>query len=277
MKEGIFVFSIDLGILLGKSGEESEEAIKGLLDLFELYDIPVTWAIVGCLFDEYGEIMDRITQRIINCSTAHEIGFHSFMHINYSERSSSIVERDVLDGKKLADTLSLNFTSFVFPDNAIGHLDILRENGFIIYRGKNISHNKELTIQQLFSNLILDRLVAKPVDPNFIDGIWEIPASMQFYDPIFSMTLELRAKLGIRKAIYDSMIFHIWLHPQDIIKQPNLMSKLDSVLNYASDQRRKGRLKIYTMGQLGLLLDMSRKKNKKIDKRGDCIENEYFK
>jgi len=256
IKKAVFIISIDLGILLGEGGKDSERAIESLIKLFKLYNIPATWAVVGCLFEEYPMTMENIVKKIIHGTGGQEIAYHSFTHINFSQRGRIYAEREIKEGLKIAKRLGISFNSFVFPHNAIGHLDVLKENRFTIYRGKDVKRVNEK--QHLISRIAyrgIDHLISEPVSPKWCDGIWEIPASMHFYDPLLPHTLLIRAKFGVNKAIASKSVFHIWLHPQDLIMDYNLLNKLDSFLNFVVKKRDEGEIQPYNMADLGLMLN----------------------
>jgi len=256
IEKAIFQISIDVGVLLGETGKDSEEAIRSLLRLFEIYSIPATWAIVGCLFIEYPSTMERIADKILHGSVKHEIGYHSFTHINFSERSRYYAEIEIKEGLKIADKYGIIFKSFVFPHNAVGHEDLLKDNGFIIYRGQNI--RRANANQNLISHVVckgIDYLAPQPVDPNWRNGIWEIPASMYFEDLLLPFALLPKAKRGINAAIFSGNIFHIWFHPQDLIRNPLLINKLEIFLNFIAKKRDEGKIQALTMADLGLMLN----------------------
>lgn len=253
----IFLIDIDVGILLGEDGKVSEKAIDSMLKLFETYNIPATWAIVGCLFTEYPSTIQRIFEKIVGSGVNHEIGYHSFLHINFSERSWGYAEAEIKEGLKLAKQLGVTFKSFVFPNNSIGHIDVLTENGFIIYRGQNIvrgSTNQNPLIYM--ANRVINQLISQPVEPKWMDGIWDIPCSMSFSNPVIfpSFTLLARAKTGINKAIRTKKVFHTYLHPQDLVTNPLLSEKLEKLFAFVAKKRDEEKLQTITMGELGTIL-----------------------
>lgn len=256
IKKATFQISIDVGILLGDAGKDSEKAIESLLELFKTYSIPATWAVVGCLFTEYPSTMEHIMEKIFHSVTRHEIGYHSFSHVNFSQRGRGYAELEIKEGIKLAEKHGVVLKSFVFPYNAIGHADVLRENGFIIYRGQDI--RRGAAKQNLFSRVVcygIDQIISQPVDPKWRDGIWEIPASMQFQYPLLPFVLLQRAKRGVNRAILSGSVFHIWLHPQDLVTHPSLIEKLDTFLNFVAKKRDDGKILALTMGELGQMLN----------------------
>ncbi len=218
--------------------------IDALLHLFEGYEVPATWAIVGALFFERPEILAKIRESGIE----HEVGYHSFSHMRFSEASRAIAETELDEGLKIQDEFGVDFKSFVFPENLIGHVGLLQEYGFSIYRGPDggTSINKGLLIRA--KNYALRKIVAPPVEPRLIDRIWEIPSSMWLYDERYSQTLAFRAKNGIKKAIEAGSTFHLYLHPEDALRDPKLLDRLEKVLSFVKTEVEKKELLPITMG-----------------------------
>jgi hypothetical protein len=50
------------------------------------------------------------------------------------------------------------------------------------------------------------------------------------------------------------MIFHPWLHPQDLLLDPGLASKLDTFLALVAEKRQRGEIEVMTMGELATVL-----------------------
>jgi peptidoglycan/xylan/chitin deacetylase (PgdA/CDA1 family) len=220
--------------------------IGAFLALFDKYSVPATWAVVGKLFYDYPEVPASIREAAVE----HEIGYHSFSHIRFSQASQSAAETELKEGLKIQDEFGLEFKSFVFPENMIGHVDLLRKYGFSIYRGPNYagaSVNKSLPIRAI--NYATFRMVAPLVEPHWKDTIWEIPSSMQFFDPpLFRPFITLKALRGIKKATEASSTFHMFLHPESALIDPKLLPRLEKVLQFVKSASEKKALRPITMG-----------------------------
>ncbi len=226
-------------------------AIDKILQLFETYRVPATWALVGKLFYEHSEIVDKIRGTTVQ----HEIGYHSFSHIRFSESSRQAAKTELDEGLKIQDEFGVDFKSFVFPENKIGHVDLLHQYGYVIYRGANRageSIGKLLFVRA--KNFAVSKIVAPPVKPLWKHGIWEIQSSMMFYDLPYFQTLSLRAKKGIRKAIAVGNTFHVYIHPQDVLLDPKLLDRFEKVLQFVNVETEENRLSSITMGDLALAL-----------------------
>ena len=65
-------------------------------------------------------------------------------------------------------------------------------------------------------------MIAPPVEPKWMDGIWEIPSSMFFCDPQIKFSVLTRAKIGLYRAIRAKKVFHVFLHPHNLLMYPSL-------------------------------------------------------
>jgi peptidoglycan/xylan/chitin deacetylase (PgdA/CDA1 family) len=266
--------------------ENDDKKVRGcidiLLNLFEKHNIPATWAVVGHLFLDHCEKEDGVphkdmprfkedwyssdpctdiqrdplyygkdvVEKILSNQIEHEIGYHSFSHVVFSECSREVAEAEIKEGIKLAKEFGIAFKSFVFPENKIGHIDVLKKNGFKIYRGENLGRydrNQSYLIRKF--NGGIDKMVAPPTEPKWMDGIWEIPSSMYFCDPQIKLSVLPRAKIGLYRAIKSKKVFHIFLHPHNLLMYPSLKDDLDKFLGVVSKKRDAGKIEVMTMGE----------------------------
>ena len=258
--------------------------INILLSLFEKHDIPATWAVVSHLFLDHCEKEDGmphkdmprfkedwyssdpctdikrdplyygrdIVENILSNRVEHEIGYHSFSHVIFSECSREVAEAEIKEGIKLAKEFGIALKSFVFPNNNIGHLDVLKEYGYKIYRGENLGRgniNQNILIRVF--NFGINKMIAQPAEPKWMDGIWEIPTSMLFCDSQIKFSVLPRAKLGLYRAIRSKKVFHIYLHPHDLLRYSSLKEDLDKFLGIVSKKRDEGKIEAMTMGEFG--------------------------
>lgn len=265
-------------------------AIDLLLKIFMRNNIPATWAIVGHLFldhcekeegiphrnmprfkdewyscDPCADIKDDplyygrdIVEKILSSPVRHEIGYHSFSHVIFSECNREVAEMEIKEGLKLAKEFGITFKSFVFPDDKIGHIDVLKKCGFLAYRGtraKHINATQNLMFRKVGG--AVDKIVALSVEPKWMDGIWEIPSSMVLQDPLFHFTLTSRAKVGVNRAIKDNKVFHVYLHPEALLSQPFIGGKLNDLLTFVAKKRNDGKLQVMTMGEFASHLNQN--------------------
>lgn len=274
--------------LLRKNKEKLRESIDFLIRILEKYRIPATWAVVGHLFidscekerclthknmvefgyrkewyeDPYTDINRNplfygtdIIEKILSSSINHEIGYHSFSHVVFTEISRELAEGEVREAKKIETEWGIKFKSFVFPRNEIAHVDVLKENGFKIYRGENLGRydpSQSFLIRKF--NGGINKLIAPPAEPKWMDGIWMIPSSMYFCDPQIKLSVLSKAKIGLYRAIRSKKVFHIWLHPHNLLMYPSLKDDLDRFLGVVSKKRDERKIEVMTMGELASYL-----------------------
>jgi peptidoglycan/xylan/chitin deacetylase (PgdA/CDA1 family) len=300
----VFVISLDMELawglmsnpederltLLRNDPQEGRGTVSFLLELFERYNIPATWAVVGHLFFDsdgaeesvhqempqfkegaidwvyYSDIRRNhlycgkdIVQKILASSIRHEIGLHGFFHIPFSECSREVARAEVEQGIRAANKLGITPKSFVFPKNRIGHIDVLKENGIQIYRGKNKFHQREADQKLLvwMVNGAIDKIRAAPVSVLRRDGIWELPSSTGFYHPRFRSPFPWRARLGLYQAIRARKVFHIWLHPWNLLLYERLREDLERFLALVAQKRDQGKIEVMTMGEIVTSLTQS--------------------
>ena len=153
---------------------------------------------------------------------------------------------------RVAEEFGLILESFVFPYNKIGHLDVLKEKGFKIYRGQDLGAIIDQSFPIGMIGGAINKIMLPPVQPKWMDGIWEIPSSMFFGDRQFPFSLlprAKRAKMGINRTIREAKIFHVYLHPDDLFRA-SLAHELDKLLAYVWKKREVGHLAVSTMGEL---------------------------
>ena len=274
--------------LMKNDGNKVRGCTDILLNLFGKHNIPATWAVVGHLFLDHCECEDGIphknmprfkedwystdpctdiqkdplyygtdiVEEILSNRIEHEIGYHSFSHVIFSECSREVAEAEIKEGVRLAKEFGITFKSFVFPENKIGHVDILKENGFKIYRGENLTRgniNQNILIRKF--NGGIDKMIAPPTEPKWMDGIWKIPSSMYFCDPQIKFSVLPRAKIGLYMALISKKVFHIFLHPHNLLLYPSLKDDLDKFLALVSKKRGEGKIEVMTMGEFGEILN----------------------
>lgn len=189
-RNGCFVISLDFELMWGVRDKRSindygdnilqvHNVIPQLLQLFETYQVNVTFSTVGFLFakdyddllsflpverpsyndtrlDPYPDI-DSIRLNEINkdyyfaCnliekikkSGRHEIGSHTFSHYYCLEPGQTIHQfgADLLAARKIAAIRGITVRSLVFPRNQFNHeyLSVCKETGIDTYRGNPLS------------------------------------------------------------------------------------------------------------------------------------------
>jgi hypothetical protein len=244
-----------------------------LVKLFEEYDIPVTWATVGhLLLNSCGRLshkwMHRIPffenakwsfrngdwydadprtnwrkaqawyapdliERILDSKVEHEIGCHTFSHIDFSDRScpSHVAEDEVRACIAAAKNWGIKLRSFVFAAGTYGNYDVLKKYGFTNYRK---SLRWELS------------------QPSFDDcGLVVLPSSCALqgnglgWSPGYYL---YRLKKYIDRAVTSGTVCHFWFHPS--VNHWFLNNVFPHILKYAARLRDQNKLSISTMGDV---------------------------
>lgn len=268
--------------------------IERLCSLFERYEVSATWAVVShLLVDCDGDHSDRtppdfewiddffgampcargldrdlwyapwLLDQLESCGTPQEIGLHGATHMQLGAEGCS--RRHASEELATAvDTLGeygIEPTSFVFPRNDVGHLDVLADHGIETYRGVDARWYERRLPDAVKPPLrFLDEATRRPppvVDPVVREGIVEIPGSQVFrpthggwqYTPAGSTVA--RAKAGLRRAARTGGVFHLWLHPFNLGHQPSTdVARLERVLAAAADLVDRDELVIRPMAEV---------------------------
>ena len=256
-----------------------------LLDLFDTYDLPATWAIVGHLFltdcdgehvghptpagwfeRELGAWSDRpdlrfgngLIERVENASVDHELANHSFSHVLFgaASTSSTMARAEVTATERAAGR---SFDTFVFPRNYVGHRQVLADTGVTSYRGRTttMSGGSLATSAGKLSRAVAGS-GAPLVDPVVDEyGLVNVPASMYLFDfeglPraatefVADDPVVTRACRGVDAASRTGRTLHLWLHPNNIIDDRH-HRRLERILEYIATKRDNGSVSVDPMG-----------------------------
>lgn len=254
MSSGILCISLDTELLWGRKdlswkdfadqADRTRDVIKKLLEMFRKHQIPVTWAIVGKLFEDGpqdGWHGKDIVEMIKN-TPLQEVGSHSYSHEIFDQIDVKTAENEAQN--------PLNLKSFVFPRNKIKYLEILKKNGFTNFRSPDQSEYE----------LLLPR-IPPVVEASNKKDLVDIPGSMYLVSGrgirkfIPNGLRYWKCRLGIDSAIRNNKIFHIWAHPIDMATDTEkILTDLEKTLIYAKSKKD---LKIMTMGQIAKSLGVS--------------------
>ncbi|MXR19067.1 polysaccharide deacetylase family protein [Halobacterium bonnevillei] len=234
MDEGAVVISLDTELEWGfhgfdanhhlsSDGSRERSNINQLLSLFESFDSPATWAIVGHLFldacdghhhdipsptyeeapkgwwaEDPGQSRETaplrygrdIVESIHESPVPHEIGCHTFSHVLCCRKgfSKEILCEELHAWIDVAAAFDAEPFSVVFPRNEVAHLDALVETGFRVYRGTSpewpLLFDSGIGPFQVYLKYLLGR-PAPVVEPVRVEeSLWELPASQHLnYDP----------------------------------------------------------------------------------------------
>jgi len=189
-------------------------AIDQILEVFDRYDVSATWAIVGHLFLDHCEAVDGrahpeivrpinppsssngdwfdidpcstlqdapafygrdIVAAIAGCGTPQEIGCHSFSHLIADGCGEDAFESDLAACRAVAAADGVDVRSFVYPRNAIDHIDLLRANGFVCYRGSAASAIASAGRLVRYADRVRPLASSAVVPIRHSSGVWNVP------------------------------------------------------------------------------------------------------
>jgi peptidoglycan/xylan/chitin deacetylase (PgdA/CDA1 family) len=252
--------------------ETAERSIcAALIELFDRFEIPVTWAVVAALLHE-GSSKPRpgspacwyapdIMDRLINAKVAHEIGSHGGRHVYYGDITPAEARQDLEFAREVHHLNALQFKSFVFPRNSIGHFDLLAQAGLRVFRGPDVgwfsSAARAGRLAARAANFA-DKLLAIPPSAVRVarcGALLDVPGSMLLLGRNgarrFVLPAVSRAKLqmGLARAARTGGVFHLWFHPSNFYyRREEQLATLGWFLAHAADEAGRGRVELRTMG-----------------------------
>lgn len=263
------------------------------LDLFEQYNIPATWAVVGHLLldscdgvhadhpagaewfarDPGGTTTPDskwfgpgLIDAVRDSEVDHDIGFHTFSHVEFgkSDVSPAVATAELEHGVAAAEDYGIDFDSFVFPRNNVGHRELLSEHGFSCYRGVAPERRYDGTpVRQAgkFATFALGTGNPPIVDPAPDEyGLVNVPASMYLFsfeglgrelletagrDPVVK-----QVELGLdRLREREGGTLHLWFHPNNITTSGD-RRRIEQIVSRIAEYRDQYDIAVQTMSQV---------------------------
>lgn len=253
-----------------KKGQIERMNFPAIINILEQYDVPITFATVGHLFleqcqksdhdwmsriphfddhwkftkgdwydhDPYSGVKDApewyapdLVQMILDSKTKHEVGSHTFSHIDFSYKNcpAEVADDEIIACIKAADPFNIDLKSMVFPGGTWGNIEVLKKHDFVIYRKRD------------------EFELAYPYRDKF--GLLVSPSSGCLeYNLKYGWTPDYfvkRLKKYVDKALKTNTVAHLWFHPS--LNPYFLENIFPPFLAYAAQQREKGDLWIGTM------------------------------
>lgn len=276
-------------------GGREREAAARLLDIFDEYGIASTWAVVGHLFfaecdqcdvcpvlewrdcypcwsDIYqtdhplwyaADLIDMLQARAPRV----EIGLHGYTHRVFTETALSSAEAylEISEGVRAAQQHGIRPTAMIFPRNRVGHLGLLRDAGFICYRGAKVMPDWYRI--PLFGKLLnrvnlVFQFIPPPTMTPYVDahGLVNLPESAWFFrinrrietalDALHLDKLRVNVlRRGVDHAARARQLMHIWAHPCEFRTDKDF-DKLRYLLEHVARWVERGQLQSVTMSAL---------------------------
>ena len=252
--KGVFAF-------VGAFTSKREYAIKWLEHLYKNSRAHRDW--LRPVFEEKckDHFMDHFMPELIEMTKSnnhqHEIATHGFTHLTWDLMdavSCKLELESILDWTKVN---GLNCSTIIFPRNIVNHLDLLKDAGFLGYRGPpniffgNRKLNKLYSLSREFTPFFAQSDMARKSC-----GLIEIPGDFflnwrsglrRLVPP--SVTLN-RLSWALRHAKKSNGIVHLWFHPHNLITGNNQIQLFRKAISKIVKMRDKGQLEIITQHQL---------------------------
>jgi len=282
MRKGKLTISIDLELAWGywdiltpevlqMSASVERPICAALIELFDRHEIAATWAVVAALLDEASSAScpgsqqswyaPDIIEKILRAKTVHEIGSHSGKHVYY-DKISEAEARDDLDfagGIHRANGLPLK--SFVFPRNAVGHLDLLARAGVQVFRGPDAGWVRlAQSVGPKLGRMVTAADKFLPIPPRSvtadrrgmmvdISGSMLLPGRDGARRFILPRVMREKLRTGLERAKQTGETFHLWFHPCNFYyRQDEQLATLAWFLDHVANEVGHGRIETGTMG-----------------------------
>jgi peptidoglycan/xylan/chitin deacetylase (PgdA/CDA1 family) len=253
-----------------KLGITERQNVPYILDLLSEFSVPITWATVGHLFltscacdgraahrnmprpplnerwqgdwykhdpctdlkrDPLWYAPDLIEQ-VMRAKAGHEIGSHSFSHIDFSPQTSDreLVKREMEECLAAMEPLGLKLRSLVYPFNHMGHSyqDLLHQFGIIAVRHR-------------------DERIRLSYPERSASGVYRIYESMNLRS-VDHYHYRDKAELFIDHAVEQGASYHLWFHPSD--PRSVFQKEFCEILQTIQRRRKAGEVWLATMGDL---------------------------
>lgn len=211
--------------MLTQSSPIIDRSTSGLLNLAKKYNVRISWAICGITAMQQESSFHQIME------SGHDVGVHTFSHM-YLDDPTLTREEVKKDIQKCIDFLGTASKPrvFIFPSNREGSFDVLKEFGFIAYRGR------------------MNRL-GPPAKEN---GLWNIHPVCYINERWYGSSSILKRLVDL--AIAYRGVFHVWSHPWSITvdDDPEHYSRdvLEPLFEYVDRKRKAGLLWACTLSEL---------------------------
>lgn len=257
------------------------DAYRTILNLFDRYDIPATFAFVGHLFldsctdqthpanhlttpgDPYSSMNEDqlyygpdLVEMVKDATVDHDIGGHSFSHPDFRQIDRETADAELAALTDIAADAGVDVTSFVYPRNSVAHADLLPEYGIQTYRELTVGENYILR-RGLKPFLTADRHFwsVPPVSPTFKDdGVISIAGSRLLHEVRWMYIHPIRLRRTLAQMNEDEII-HFCFHPHDMLGYFKLDWILDRILQIVATYRNRGSLEVVTMADIPGIVD----------------------
>jgi peptidoglycan/xylan/chitin deacetylase (PgdA/CDA1 family) len=206
-------------------GDIEEHALPRFINTFSNFEVPATFALRGQL----SELEEPFMDLFLNSSVKHDIGAHGYYHKNFKFFTRAEAEKELTLTAIGLKKLGVTPKSFIFPRNAIRHLDALEKFGYACYR-----ENGNLRSDGMF--------IEKKGD------LYNIQPSLYLCPSISPLILKKILDLAVTKKAPLHLWFHTWNFGTTDKKIEGYVKNIFSpFLKYANNKKKNGLLTFETM------------------------------
>jgi len=258
---------------------------RWLLDRFDEYGIPATWAVVGHL------LLDRCDRRhrghpagerccargagglgpsdlwfapdlvdaVVDATVDHELACHGFTHLHFQHdrMTPELADRELAACRDAAAGRGLEPTTFVYPVNRPGYRSRLAAHGFDCYRGPDPdagTSRRRLGKLELAVGRGAPPIVHPAVDP---DGLVDVPGSVYLFgfegparrvlEPTVGDPMVGYVRRGLDRLVDRGGTLHGWFHPHNL-RTDRDEARLRAIFDAIERRRETGAIEVETMG-----------------------------
>lgn len=281
MAQGTLTISIDLELAWGNWDNLSPYHIQHiqagermismrLLEIFDRYEVSVTWAIVAALLDEKSAAdmpgdsalwyAPDVIEKIRAAQVAHDIGSHGGRHRYFDDMTEQQAVEDLQFVAHVHAENGLPLSSFVYPRNKVARTNLLAGQGIEVYRGEDRAWHQSIRDRQAHlgrvANLVDKMLPIAPqaVRPERVDTLCNLPGSMLFLGRdgvrriVHPGVMYAKLEKGLNAAIRTNGVFHLWFHPSNFWSDTDQQFRvIERFVARAADLAGRGELDIKPM------------------------------
>ena len=206
-------------------GDIEERALPRFINLFNDFEVPVTFALRGQLAELDKPFMDLF----LNSSVKHDFGAHGYYHKNFKLLTREEAEKELTLTAIGLKKLGIIPKTFVFPRNSIRYLDLLEKFGYFCYREDGNFRTDGMFIER--------------------NGkLYNVQPSLYLYPTKSPIILEKILDLAIAKKAPLHLWFHLWnFGSTDKQIERYIKNVLSPLLKYANRKEKNRLLTFETM------------------------------
>lgn len=281
--------------------QRGRKNVEVILDILESHSVPMTWATVGHLFLDSCSRINRqkphheiprpisndrwagdwyqhdpcsdwqsdplwycpdLIRMIIDNKVQHEIGTHTFSHIDFAEgcADDELVEREISKCVEVMADWNLKPRSLIYPFNNMGHrfFGILSKLGVTSVRHRD-------------QNVRLSYPESSP------EGVFKIYESMNLRSTKRYNYVD-KAYLFIQRAKKRFGTYHLWIHPSD--RTEVFTHEFNEIVALLAEEHRNKKIWLATMQDIAAYCEARSRTTLKLKKTGSSsmiidMESDY--